>query len=106
MRLCIIAMILFTATVAWAEPAGETRYLPVAIAPSQSSPGMVTVEPGDHLWKISQAQLDLTLGRPAGIEEVGPYWLSVIEANRDRLRSGDPDLIFPGEVVMLPESGG
>jgi nucleoid-associated protein YgaU len=26
----------------------------------------------------------------------------VIEANRDRLRSGDPDLIYPGEEIILP----
>jgi nucleoid-associated protein YgaU len=26
----------------------------------------------------------------------------VIEANRANLRSGNPDLIFPGEVITLP----
>jgi hypothetical protein len=26
----------------------------------------------------------------------------VIKENRGRLRSGDPDLIYPGEVVLLP----
>jgi nucleoid-associated protein YgaU len=26
----------------------------------------------------------------------------VIEANRDHLRSGDPDLIYPGESIVLP----
>ncbi len=30
------------------------------------------------------------------------YWVVVIEANRSRVRSGDPDLIYPGEVIVLP----
>jgi nucleoid-associated protein YgaU len=34
--------------------------------------------------------------------EVAEYWHRVIEANRDRLRSGDPDLIYPGEEIILP----
>jgi nucleoid-associated protein YgaU len=29
----------------------------------------------------------------------------VIETNRASLTSGDPDLIFPGEVIRLPEVG-
>jgi nucleoid-associated protein YgaU len=45
------------------------------------------------------------LGRPATVDEVVAYWRSVIEANRERLQSGDPDLIYPGEVVLLPASG-
>jgi hypothetical protein len=37
--------------------------------------------------------------------EITPVWVEVIAANRDRLRSGDPDLIFPGEIVVLPATG-
>jgi hypothetical protein len=33
---------------------------------------------------------------------VAEYWAKVVEANRDRLESGDPDLIFPKEKVVLP----
>jgi len=60
------------------------------------------VEPGDHLWKISAAHVDSLLGRPAQPEEVSPYWLTVVEVNRDQLQSGDPDLIYPGEMISLP----
>ena len=36
-------------------------------------------------------------------EEVHPYWVETIEINLDSLRSGDPDLIYPGEELMLPK---
>jgi nucleoid-associated protein YgaU len=99
-RFCIVTLVLLISSVAMAEPAGIPGYVPVA----RSSPveASVVVEPGDHLWKISQAHLDHVLGRAAGPDEVAPYWRGVIDANRDGLRSSDPDLIFPGEVIVLP----
>jgi nucleoid-associated protein YgaU len=62
------------------------------------------VKPGDHLWKISESHLEVILDRPAQPGEIDPYWRVVIESNRDRLISGDPDLIYPGEVITLPPS--
>ena len=89
-------------SVAVAEPAGNNTFVPVAIGPGSAGPGSVVVEPGDHLWKISAAHLETLLGRPAQPDVVTPYWLSVIEVNRDQLHSGDPDLIYPGELISLP----
>jgi hypothetical protein len=63
------------------------------------------VLPGDNLWTISRDHLAQVTDRPAGElsdHEIAAYWLRVIAANRDSLRSGDPDLIFPGEVIRLP----
>jgi nucleoid-associated protein YgaU len=58
----------------------------------------------DHLWGIAAAHL-----RELGVESGDPspstvarYWSTVISANRATLRSGNPNLIFPGEVVVLP----
>jgi hypothetical protein len=34
--------------------------------------------------------------------EIARYWLDVVDANRASLRSGDPDVIFPGETIKLP----
>ena len=34
--------------------------------------------------------------------DVAPYWLRVVELNRHRLRSGNANLVYPGEVVELP----
>jgi nucleoid-associated protein YgaU len=34
---------------------------------------------------------------------VARYWRSLVDANRDRLVvAGDPDLIFPGQQLVLP----
>ncbi|MEX0864520.1 MAG: hypothetical protein WD269_06550 [Acidimicrobiia bacterium] len=66
---------------------------------------IVEVERGDHLWKISERRLDDVLGREPADTEITPYWRQVIEVNRAGLRSGNPDLIFPGEVITLPGGG-
>lgn len=58
----------------------------------------VVVARGDHLWKISARHL----GDEASDHEIAPYWRDVVEVNRPHLESGDPDLIYPGEVVELP----
>jgi hypothetical protein len=34
--------------------------------------------------------------------EIAAYWVRVVEANQGRLRSGDPDLIYPDEDIELP----
>jgi nucleoid-associated protein YgaU len=89
------------ATAAMASPAGQTRFLPIDIA-THARPDQVTVRTGDHLWKISRAHLEAELGRAVSNSEVTPYWREVIDANLEHLRSGDPDLIYPGETVFLP----
>lgn len=63
-------------------------------ATTGTSPGTHIVEEGDHLWKIAAS-------RVTG-EAVDAYWRRLVEANRTTLRSGDPNLIYPGEVIALP----
>jgi nucleoid-associated protein YgaU len=57
----------------------------------------VVVRAGDNLWVIAHR----ALGRATNAE-IAPYWSRVIAANTGTLRSHDPDLIFPGERVLLP----
>jgi nucleoid-associated protein YgaU len=60
---------------------------------------------GDNLWVISRNRLAQVTRRPASElsdHEIAAYWLRVVAANQDDLRSRDPDLIFPGEVIQLP----
>ena len=67
------------------------------------------VEPGEHLWGIARAHLAAASGRPAvdlRPADVAPYWRRLIDANTGRLRSGDPDLIHPGEELVLPDVDG
>lgn len=61
-----------------------------------------TVVPGDNFWVIAERHLETQLGRQASLDEIRTYWLKVIDANRSVIRSGDPNLIFPGEVFTLP----
>jgi LysM domain len=67
--------------------------------------GRHRVVEGDNLWAIARDHLARATGRRAGDlteREVARYWLDVVDANRSGLRSGDPDLIFPGEMIKLP----
>lgn len=76
------------------EPAADT-------GPETGADSVVVVK-GDHLWKISAQHV----GAEAGNSEVAPYWREVVDVNTPQLRSGDPDLIYPGEVVELPAVNG
>ncbi len=56
---------------------------------------------GDHLWGIAAQHLARTGESPTN-EAIARHWRQVIDANTATIRSGDPDLIFPGEVLTLP----
>lgn len=79
---------------------------PPEVAPPRTSAARtVTVVAGDHLWSIAARALADARALPVGslpARDVAPYWLAVVRANAPHLRSGDPDLIHPGEVVRLP----
>ena len=66
------------------------------------APPRVVVVPGDNLWLIARASLARALGGRPNDTDVARYWHAVIAQNRSTLRSGDPSLIFPGEIVTLP----
>jgi nucleoid-associated protein YgaU len=101
-RVTIAVVVVMIGSAAIAEPADAPSFVPVALDKSTAPEGSVVVEPGDHLWKISASHLEEVLDRPAEPAEIDPYWRIVIETNRDLLKSGDPDLIYPGEVISLP----
>jgi nucleoid-associated protein YgaU len=60
------------------------------------------VVPGDNLWRIAAAELTRRSTTAPDAGAIARYWRTVVEANRATLRSGDPGLIFPGELVVLP----
>ena len=70
-------------------------------APSELPPHVV-VRAGDSLWLIARASLTRVSATRPDDTDVARYWLAVIGANRSTLRSGNPSLIFPGEIVALP----
>jgi hypothetical protein len=102
------------------EPAQANPGSGTSATPGSSTPSNPSKEPGggdgqeeqthrvvggDNLWAIARDHLSRQRsggsGEPTN-HEVAAYWLKVVQANRDRLRSGDPDLIYPGERVTLP----
>ncbi len=75
----------------------------VPVAPTPPAPTEVTVEPGDNLWVMAEAQLATEWGRPPTDAEIAAHWQVLVEQNRARLLPpGDPDLIFPGQVLVAP----
>jgi nucleoid-associated protein YgaU len=66
----------------------------VAAAPEPETPQpavkVVTVQPGSTLWAIAREKYG-----------DGVLYVRVYEANKDRIR--DPDLIYPGQVFVVPE---
>jgi hypothetical protein len=90
------------------EP-GETIILPPVAAGAGPAPeadrNPHDVAEGETLWTIARDKLAEASGGGSGEPTdaaVTEYWAKVVEANRDRLRSGDPDLIYPGEEITLP----
>ena len=57
---------------------------------------------GESLWSIAEDTLAVTWGHAPRVEEISSYWRTVIARNASDLRSGDPDLIYAGEVLHMP----
>lgn len=65
-----------------------------------------TVLRGDNLWDIAKRHLASMTGRTDLTDaDVAPYWGHLVELNRDSIASHNPDLINPGEVIILPAIG-
>lgn len=75
--------------------------------PTADAPRHVVVA-GDHLWAIAAQQVAAASGRaPSELAaaDVVTYWVQLCMQNRPHLRSGNPSLIYPGEVIDLPVTG-
>ena len=84
-----------------AAPPGPPRDSPAA-GRNRGRIARVVVRPGDNLWLIAGPSLAARSAAPVDDSDVARYWQDVIRVNRSTLRSGDPSLIFPGEIVTLP----
>lgn len=61
------------------------------------------VTPGDHFWSIAEGVLTATYGSTPDEASVAEYWVVLVDANRSRLIDpNNPDLIFPGQELVLP----
>lgn len=82
------------------DPAAADREAGGTLSATQEYP--YTVVAGDNLWTAAEAHLTAVMGRAPSEAETATYWSHMIDTNRSRLRSGDPDLIFPGEIIVCP----
>lgn len=88
-------MVVETAPAAPAEPEPATPE-PVteseetAKSPAEGEPRTYTVQSGDSLWKIAEAMYGN-----------GSKYMKIFEANSDLLEN--PDKIFPGQELKIPE---
>jgi nucleoid-associated protein YgaU len=74
------------------ERAADVAAVLAEAAPAATSgPVSRVVQPGSTLWAIAEE----TLGN-------GIFYVAVFDANRDLIR--DPDLIYPGQVFVIPQA--
>jgi hypothetical protein len=93
-----------TPTTAPAPP--PTAPAPAPAAPPSAPaarPSTHVVLPGENLWRIAADHLAAVRGRAQADGEVVGYWRRLVDTNRATLRSGDPNLVFAGEIVALPD---
>jgi hypothetical protein len=65
------------------------------------------VEPGDSLWSIAEDVMRRRDGSRAGEGAVARYWQRLITANRhDLVDRANPDLLVPGQQLVVPPPGG
>jgi nucleoid-associated protein YgaU len=85
-------------------PVAPTLTAPIPrTTPARTAPDRTyVVRAGDNLWRIAGAHVARASGTAPSDETIARYWQRVIAANRTTLRSGNPSLIFPGEVIALP----
>jgi hypothetical protein len=81
------------------------QHLATPISTTGTSPtnGARVVVSGESLWSIASAALTKQLGATPSLVDVDVYWRAVVTMNVPGLRSGDADLIYPGETVILPD---
>ncbi len=76
---------------------------PAAAETPEPAPATLHRGPGRHVLVDRRPDASCRRAHDPDDGAIIPYWRSLIDANRDRLRARDePDLIFPGQVFVLP----
>ena len=87
----------------WVAPLGLAPREPQTVVqrprptPPRQSASTYTVRPGDALWPIAARHL----ARSTSITEIARQVNDLESLNRDRIASGDPDLLEAGEELRL-----
>jgi hypothetical protein len=87
-------------------PAPPARPAPGPDPSNAPSPSWV-VETGDSFWSIAAETVSPSEdGEPSDRQVIG-YWRRLVDANRTRLLDpGNPDLLVPGQELLLPDPVG
>ena len=101
-RITVFALAVGAAAMADPATASETGQIRLPVSIATTSTDSTVVQPGDHFWKISARHLSGILDRDPASSEIAPYWRRVVVENTPNLKSGNPDLIYAGEVIELP----
>ncbi|MGI9666811.1 MAG: LysM peptidoglycan-binding domain-containing protein [Acidimicrobiia bacterium] len=70
------------------------------VSQTQTNGGTYTVQRGDSLWRIAKGYLERS-ARDADGRSVTAMWKAIYELNRS-LIGDDPNLILPGQVLLIP----
>jgi hypothetical protein len=84
-------------------PTAPTAAPPRASPTTSAAATVWQVRPGDHFWSIAERTVAGHGGDSTDDAVVARYWRVLVEANRDRLVvADDPDLIVPGQLLVMP----
>ena len=95
----------------WRSAIGEVRHCTDGAGPAGimtdvgGAATTVVVVAGDDLWQIAARELARVSAHDgAGLDPalLAGYWRELCDTNLAALRSGDVNVIFPGEVITLP----
>jgi LysM domain len=88
-------------------PASRPPPAPPTPEPARAAtPASWTVEAGDSFWSIAEETVAPAGDEPHDRQVIG-YWRRLVEANRSRLLDpGNPDLLVPGQELLLPDPDG
>ncbi len=74
--------------------------------PTITSRGSLTVSAGQSFWSIAVAVVTARVGPAAPYGRTAGYWAELVAVNSRHLhRPGDPSIIYPGDVIVLPPLG-
>jgi len=88
-------------------PSGQATPTPVAIEAQPSTPNTSStrsdvwvVQPGDHLWHIAEQTIEDHADMAPKVGTITRYWKRLIAENFPL--GTNPDLIIPGQTIVLP----